>query len=46
MLTEWQVYRMLGGGAGAWSTFQFLLRDRLVQQGASVAIDGTVQPGG
>jgi hypothetical protein len=46
MLTEWQVYRMLGGGAGAWPTFQFLLRDRLVQQGASVAIDGTVQPGG
>jgi hypothetical protein len=45
MLTEWQVYRMLGGGAGAWPTFQYLLRDRLVQQGASVAIDGTVQPG-
>jgi hypothetical protein len=46
MLTEWQVYRMLGGGAGAWPTFQYLLRDRLVQQGASVGIDGTVQAGG
>jgi hypothetical protein len=46
MLTEWQVYRMLGGGAGAWPTFQYLLRDRLVQQGASVGIDGTVQSRG
>jgi hypothetical protein len=43
MLTEWQVYRMLGGGTGAWPTFQFLLRDRLVGQGASVGSDGTVR---
>jgi HNH endonuclease len=45
MLTEWQVYRMLGGGTGAWPTFQFLVRDRLVAEGASVAADGTVRPG-
>jgi hypothetical protein len=43
MLTEWQVYRMLGGGTGAWPTLQFLLRDRLVEQGATVETDGTVR---
>src|SRR5262245_2534661 len=45
MLTEWQVYRMLGGGTGAWPTFQFLVRDRLVAEGASVTPDGTVRAG-
>ena len=29
MLTEWQVYRMLEPGPGAWSTFQFLVSERL-----------------
>jgi hypothetical protein len=43
MLTEWQVYRMLGGGTGAWPTFQFLLRERLVEQGVTVETDGTVR---
>ena len=40
MLTEWQVYRMFDSRRGAWSTFQFLLRERLVTQGVEVAPDG------
>jgi len=42
MLTEWQVYRMLDAGKGAWPTFQFLVRERLLEEGASVDADGTV----
>jgi hypothetical protein len=42
MLTEWQVYRMLDAGKGAWPTFQFLVRERLVEEGVPVAPDGTV----
>jgi hypothetical protein len=40
LLTEWQIYRMFEGRRGAWSTFQFLIRERLLQQGANVAPDG------
>src|SRR5437667_6779446 len=40
LLTEWQIYRMFEGRRGAWSTFQFLIRERLVEQGAKVAPDG------
>ncbi len=40
MLTEWQVYRMLEPGPGAWSTFQFLLAERLGEQGISVSPEG------
>ncbi len=32
LLTEWQVYRMLDAKRGAWSTFQFLVRQRLRQE--------------
>src|SRR6184192_4638309 len=28
LLTEWQVYRMFDAKRGAWSTFQFLVRER------------------
>jgi hypothetical protein len=42
MLTEWQVYRMFDSRRGAWSTFQFLLRERLVQQGIDVTPDGAL----
>ena len=34
LLTEWQVYRMFDARRGAWSTFQFLLRDRLLARRA------------
>jgi hypothetical protein len=42
MLTEWQVYRMFDSRRGAWSTFQFLLKERLEQRGVEVAGDGTL----
>ena len=42
MLTEWQVYRMLEPGAGAWSTFQFLVAERLGEQGVDVSPEGRV----
>jgi hypothetical protein len=40
LLTEWQVYRMLDAKRGAWSTFQFLVRERLDEQGIRVGTDG------
>ena len=42
LLTEWQVYRLFDARRGAWATFQYLVRERLVEEGASVASDGTV----
>jgi hypothetical protein len=42
MLTEWQVYRMLEGGKGAWPTFLYLVRERLIESGATVESDGSV----
>jgi len=43
LLTEWQVYRMFDARRGAWSTFQFLVRRRLVERGREVASDGTLR---
>jgi hypothetical protein len=40
LLTEWQVYRMFDARRGAWATFQFLLRRRLLEEGVTVAGDG------
>jgi Homing endonuclease associated repeat len=40
LLTEWQIYRMFDARRGAWSTFQFLVRERLRQDGVDVAPDG------
>jgi Homing endonuclease associated repeat len=40
MLTEWQVYRMFEARRGAWSTFQFLIAQRLGDEGAEVRSDG------
>jgi hypothetical protein len=42
LLTEWQVYRMFDVRRGAWSTFQFLIRERLVEEGLAVSRDGSV----
>lgn len=42
LLTEWQVYRMFDARRGAWSTFQFLVRGRLLDGGAEVGRDGRV----
>jgi hypothetical protein len=43
LLTEWQVYRMFDARRGAWSTFQFLVRQRLLEEGVEVARDGRLQ---
>jgi len=43
LLSEWQVYRMFDARRGAWSTFQFLVRDRLLARGIQVASDGTLE---
>src|SRR5215467_11191963 len=43
LMTEWQVYRMFDARRGAWSTFQFLVRQRLSEQGRDVASDGTLR---
>ena len=40
LLTEWQIYRMFDARRGAWSTFQFLVRERLDEQGVPVSTDG------
>ena len=42
LLTEWQVYRMFDARRGAWPTFQYLVRERLLELGTSVAPDGSV----
>jgi hypothetical protein len=42
MLTEWQVYRMFESRRGAWATFQFLVRKRVLEQGGRVRSDGTL----
>ena len=43
ILTEWQVYRALGAGRGAWSALQFVIRERLVAEGAKVSRDGRIR---
>src|SRR5205823_12514359 len=40
MLTEWQVYRIFDARRGAWATFQYLGRERVVEEGATGADDG------
>jgi hypothetical protein len=40
LLTEWQVYRMFEARRGAWSTFQFLIKERLEEDRLTVAADG------
>jgi hypothetical protein len=43
MLTEWQIYRMFEGRKGAWSTFQFLVRERLAATGTGIGSDGRIE---
>jgi Homing endonuclease associated repeat len=40
LLTEWQVYRLFETRRGAWSTFQFLIKERLREVGVEVRPDG------
>jgi Homing endonuclease associated repeat len=41
LLTEWQVYRMIDVQS-AWAAFQYLVRERLREEGVEVAPDGTL----
>ena len=45
LFTEWQVYRMFDARRGAWATFQYLVRERLLDAGAKVAADGSLLNG-
>src|SRR5207237_1022379 len=40
LMTEWQVYRMFDARRGAWSTFQFLIKERLDEEAVAVAAAG------
>jgi hypothetical protein len=42
LLTEWQVYRMFDARRGAWSTFQYLVRERLREEGVTVERGGSL----
>ena len=42
LLSEWQVYRLLDVPRGAWTAFQYLVRGRLLEDGAEVRPDGTL----
>ena len=43
LLSEWQVYRMVDVQPGAWSAFQFLVSERLREEGVGIASDGTLR---
>jgi hypothetical protein len=43
LMSEWQVYRMLEPGGGAWATFQYLVRERLLEEGTEVSPEGRLR---
>jgi hypothetical protein len=45
LLSEWQVYRLLDVPRGAWTAFQFLVRERLREEGVDVLPDGSLRSG-
>jgi len=45
LFSEWQVYRLLDVPRGAWTAFQYLVRERLREEGVSVLPDGTLGGG-
>jgi Homing endonuclease associated repeat len=42
LLSEWQVYRLLDVPSGAWTAFQYLVRERLRDEGVDVLPDGSL----
>jgi hypothetical protein len=42
LLSEWQVYRLVEIDAGPWAAFQYLVRERLREDGIDVRADGTL----
>jgi hypothetical protein len=43
LLSEWQVYRLLDVPRGAWTAFQYLVRERLRDEGVEVLPDGKLE---
>jgi hypothetical protein len=43
LLSEWQVYRLFSGGKGGWTTFLYVLRERLARAGVEVGRDGRIE---
>ena len=45
LMSEWQVYRMLepAGGSGRGPTFQYLVRERLLEEGVEVSPEGRLR---
>jgi hypothetical protein len=44
LMSEWQVYRLFEARRGAWSTFQFLISERLREEGTEVEAGGALLP--
>ena len=42
LMSEWQVYRLVDIETGPWAAFQFLVRERLREEGVTVNPDGTL----
>lgn len=43
LLSEWQVYRLLDVPRGAWTAFQYLVREQLHDEGVVVRPDGSIE---
>jgi Homing endonuclease associated repeat len=43
LLSEWQVYRLVDVPRGAWTAFQYLVRERLREEGVGVRADGALE---
>jgi Homing endonuclease associated repeat len=43
LLSEWQIYRMLEPHKGAWAAFQYLVRERLLEDGVEVSAEGRLR---
>jgi hypothetical protein len=44
LLSEWQVYRLIDVPRGAWTAFQYLVRERLREDDVEVRPDGSLGP--
>ena len=43
LMSEWQIYRMLEPHKGAWAAFQYLVRERLLEDGVEVSAEGRLR---
>lgn len=42
LMSEWQVYRLVDIDSGPWAAFQYLVRERLREEGVDVGPDGSL----